>query len=166
MADEEKTDAGAEAPEANVPEPTEKVTAVLDSVKEFSAEEKRSLVLEVVAGLTMMEASDLVKDFEAKFGVSAAAMAFAPAAAGGAAGGEAAGEAEEEKTSFDVILSEVGDQKIKVIKVVRAETSLGLKEAKALVDEAPKPVKEGVSKEEAEKLKAALEEVGAVVEIK
>ncbi len=164
MADEEKNEDGADAPEASAPEPTEKVTAMLDGVKDLSPEEKRSLVLEVVAGLTMIEASDLVKDFEAKFGVSAAAMAVAPAA-GGAAGGEDAGEAEEEKTSFDVILKEAGGQKIKVIKVVRAETSLGLKEAKALVDDAPKPVKEGLSKDDAEKLKATLEEVGAVVEI-
>lgn len=165
MADEEKNEDGADAPEASAPEPTEKVTAMLDGVKDLSPEEKRSLVLEVVAGLTMIEASDLVKDFEAKFGVSAAAMAVAPAAGGAAAGGEDAGEAEEEQTSFDVVLKEAGGQKIKVIKVVRAETSLGLKEAKALVDDAPKPVKEGLSKEDAEKLKATLEEVGAVVEI-
>ena len=165
MADEEKADGGADAPEAPPLEPSAKVTEVLTTVRDLSSEEKRSLVLEVVAGLTMIEASDLVKDFEAKFGVSAAAMAVAPAAAG-AAGGDEAGEDEEEQTSFDVILTDVGGQKIKVIKVVRAETSLGLKEAKALVDEAPKPVKEGVSKEEAEKLKAALEEVGATAEIK
>ena len=163
MSDEEKTEGGADAPETNVLEPSEKVTTVLGTVNDFSAEEKRSLVLEVVAGLTMLEASDLVKDFEAKFGVSAAAMAVAPAAGGAA---DDAGEAEEEQTSFDAVLTEVGGQKIKVIKVVRAESGLGLKEAKALVDEAPKPVKEGVSKEDAEKIKAALEEVGATVEIR
>jgi len=165
MADEEKTEDGADAPETAPLEPSAKVTEVLGTLGELSSEEKRSLVLEVVAGLTMLEASDLVKDFEAKFGVSAAAMAVAPAAGGAAADGDA-GEAAEEKTSFDVVLTEAGGQKIKVIKVVRAETSLGLKEAKALVDEAPKAVKEGLSKDDAEKLKEALEEVGATVELK
>jgi len=162
MADEEKSQ---EAQDGLTPSP--KVEEVMQTVADLSAEEKRCLVLEVVGGLTMLEASDLVKDFEAKFGVSAAAMAMAPGAmmAGGAAddGGE---EAEQEQTAFDVVLKEFGDKKIQVIKIVRAETSLGLKEAKALVDAAPKSVKEGVTKEEAEKLKAALEEAGAVVEIK
>jgi len=162
MADEEKSQ---EVQGALTPSP--KVEEVMQTVADLSAEEKRCLVLEVVGGLTMLEASDLVKDFEVKFGVSAAAMAMAPGAmmAGGAAdaGGE---EAEEEQTAFDVVLKEFGDKKIQVIKLVRAETSLGLKEAKALVDAAPKSVKEGVTKEEAEKLKAAFEEAGAVVEIK
>lgn len=142
--------------------PSPKVKEVMQSVGGLSSEEKRSVVLEVVAGLTMLEASDLVRDFEAKFGVSAAAMAVAPAAAGGTEGDAAE---PQEQTSFDVILKEIGQAKIQVIKAVRAETSLGLKEAKALVDEVPKAVKEGVSREEADKLKAVLEEVGATVEI-
>ena len=161
-ASEQPTNEGASSEEGGL-EPSPKVNEVMQSVSGLSSEEKRSLVLEVVAGLTMLEASDLVKDFEAKFGVSAAAMAVAPPAAAGAEGEEATEP--EEKTSFDVILKEIGQAKIQVIKVVRAETSLGLKEAKAVVDDVPKAVKEGVSKEEAEKLKAALEEVGATVEI-
>ena len=122
-------------------------------------------VLELVGGMSLLEASQLVKAFEVKFGVTAsAAMAF-PAGAVAASGGQGAAVAEE-KTIFDVILKEVGPNKIQVIKVVRAETSLGLKEAKALVDSAPKPIKEGVSKEEAEKIKKSIEESGAVVELK
>ena len=162
--DEAKADGG-DAAEAGGLTPSPNVQQALATVNGFSSEEKRSLVLEIVGGLTMLEASELVKDFEAKFGVSAAAMAVAPAAAGAAVEGDADEEAEVEKTAFDVILKEIGDKKIQVIKAVRAETSLGLKEAKALVDEAPKAVKEGVSKEEAEKVQAALEEAGAVVEI-
>ncbi len=120
---------------------------------------------EQIQGLTLMEAAQLVKDLEEKLGVSAAAaapmaMAMAPSAAGGAA--EAAAE---EQTEFTVTLKEAGAQKIKVIKVVRELTSLGLKEAKALVDEAPKPVKEGVSKEEADDIIKKLQEVGAVAEV-
>ena len=117
-------------------------------------------VIEFVSNMSVLELSDLVKELEEKFGVSAAMpMAAAPAGAG------AAVEAEE-KTEFDVILSEVGDKKIQVIKAIRAITGLGLKEAKAVVDEAPKPVKEGVSKEEAEDIKKQLEEAGATVEVK
>ena len=116
-------------------------------------------LLEKIDGLTVVELSELVKGIEEKYGVSAVAAA-APAAGG------AAGAAAEEKSSFDVVLSEAGDQKIKVIKVVRDATGLGLKEAKELVDGAPKTVKEGVSKEEAEDLKAKFAEVGAVVELK
>ena len=115
-------------------------------------------LLEKIDGLTVVELSELVKGIEEKYGVSAVAAA-APAA------GAAAGAAEE-KTSFDVVLAEAGDQKIKVIKVVRDATGLGLKEAKELVDGAPKTVKEGASKEEAEELKAKFAEVGAVVELK
>ena len=122
--------------------------------------EKIEKLIEEIDSLTVVELNDLVKAIEEKYGVSAVAAA-APAA--GAAG---AGAAEEEKTSFDVVLSEAGDQKIKVIKVVRDATGLGLKEAKDLVDGAPKTVKEGVSKEEAEDLKAKFTEVGAVVELK
>ena len=122
--------------------------------------EKIEKMIEEIDALTVVELADLVKAIEEKYGVSAVAAA-APAA-GGAAGGEAA----EEKSSFDVVLSEAGDQKIKVIKVVRDATGLGLKEAKELVDGAPKTVKEGVAKEEAEELKAKFAEVGAVVELK
>ncbi len=114
--------------------------------------------------ISVLELSERIKALEEEFGVSAAAVAAA-APAGGGGGGEAA-EAEEEQTAFDVILTGAGDKKIQVIKVVRAATGLGLKEAKALVDEAPKPVKEGVEREEADKLKADLEEAGASVEVK
>ena len=125
------------------------------------ASEKIEKILEAVGELTLLEAAELAEAFEEKFGVTAAAPVMM---AGGAPG--AAAEEAEEKTSFDVVLAAAGSQKIKVIKVVRELTSLGLKEAKALVDEAPKPVKEGVSKEEAEDVKAKLEEVGATVEVK
>lgn len=121
-------------------------------------------VIEFIANMTVLELSELIKELEDKFGVSAAApVAFAAGAM--PAGGEAAA-AEEEKTEFDVILEAVGDKKINVIKEVRAITGLGLKEAKALVEEAPKPVKEGVSKEEAGKIKEQLEGAGAQVAIK
>ncbi len=119
-------------------------------------------VLEIVKGMTVLELSELVKAFEEEFGVSAAAPA-AVAAAPAAGAGE---EAEEEQTEFDVIITGPGDKKIQAIKAVRELTGLGLKEAKALVDEAPKPVKEKVSKEEAEEVKNKLEEAGASVEIK
>lgn len=121
-------------------------------------------VVEFIANMTVLELSEFIKELEEKFGVSAAApvAAFAAAPAAGAAPAEAA----EEKTEFDVILAASGDNKIGVIKVVRALTGLGLKEAKAVVDEAPKPVKEGVSKAEAEDAKKQLEEAGAKVEIK
>ncbi len=122
--------------------------------------EKIEKLIEEIDALTVVELADLVKAIEEKYGVSAVAAA-APAA-GAVAGGAVA----EEKTSFDVVLTEAGDQKIKVIKVVRDATGLGLKEAKELVDGAPKTVKEGVSKEEAEDLKAKFAEVGAVVELK
>jgi len=121
-------------------------------------------VLEIVKGMTVLELSELVKAFEEEFGVSAAAP-VAAVAAGGAAPAEAE-EAQEEQTEFDVVLTSSGEKKIQVIKVVRELTGLGLKEAKALVDELPKPVKEKVSKEEAETVKAKLEESGAVIEIK
>jgi large subunit ribosomal protein L7/L12 len=122
-------------------------------------------VFEFIDNMTIMQMSDFIKEFEERYGVTAAApvaMAAAPAAGAGAA----AAPAEEEKSAFDVVLSAAGDKKIQVIKVVREITSLGLKEAKALVDEAPKPVKTGVSKEEAEELKTKLEEQGAIVEVK
>ncbi|QUW20387.1 50S ribosomal protein L7/L12 [Sporosarcina sp. Marseille-Q4063] len=116
-------------------------------------------ILDAVKEMTVLELNDLVKAIEEEFGVTAAAPV---AAAGGAAGGAA----EEEQSEFDVILTAAGDKKIQVIKAVREITGLGLKEAKAVVDGAPGPVKEGVAKEEAEELKAKLEEVGASVELK
>ncbi|MEE9515358.1 MAG: 50S ribosomal protein L7/L12 [Candidatus Brocadiales bacterium] len=121
-------------------------------------------ILEMVGGLTLTEASDLVKAFEEKFDVKA--MAAAPVAVAGGPAGGAEAAAAEEKTSFDVILKAVGPNKIQVIKVVRAHTTLGLKEAKGLVDEAPKPVREDVSKEDADKIKKELEGAGASVEVK
>ena len=122
--------------------------------------EKIEKLIEEIDALTVVELADLVKAIEEKYGVSAVAAA-APAA-----GGAAAGAVAEEKSSFDVVLTDAGDQKIKVIKVVRDATGLGLKEAKDLVDGAPKTIKEGVAKEEAEDLKAKFSEVGAVVELK
>ncbi len=124
--------------------------------------EKVTQLIEDVKGLTVLELSELVKALEEEFGVSAAA----PVAVAAAPVAGAAAAAEEEKTDFDVILASAGDQKIKVIKVVRELTGLGLKEAKAVVDEAPKPLKEGVSKEEADEIKAKIEEVGGTVEFK
>ena len=121
-------------------------------------------IVEDLSSLTVLEAAELSKMLEEQWGVSAAAP-VAVAAAGGAAGGAAA-EAAEEKTEFDVVLADAGAQKINVIKEVRAITGLGLKEAKDLVEGAPKPVKEGVSKDEAEKIKAQLEGAGAKVELK
>jgi large subunit ribosomal protein L7/L12 len=122
-------------------------------------------ILDGIASLTVIELSELLKEFEEKFGVTAAAPG-AVAAAAPAAGGAGGGEAAEEKSDFDVILVDGGDKKIQVIKEVRAFTNLGLKEAKDLVDGAPKPVLEKVSKADAEKAKAALEAAGATVELK
>ncbi|BAF58490.1 MAG: 50S ribosomal protein L7/L12 [Pelotomaculum sp.] len=123
-------------------------------------------ILEAVKGLTVLELSELVKAFEEEFGVSAAAPVAVAAAPGAAAAPAAPAAAEEEQTEFDVILTAVGDKKVNVIKVVREITGLGLKEAKDLVDGAPKPVKEKVSKEEAAAIKAKLTEAGATVEVK
>ncbi len=122
-------------------------------------------LMETIENMTVLELSELVKALEERFGVSATAVAAAPAA-GAAAGDGAAAAAEEEQTEFDVVLQSAGEKKIQVIKVVRAATGLGLKEAKALVDEAPNPVKEALSREDAENLKAQLEEAGASVELK
>ena len=124
-------------------------------------------ILDAISGMTVLELSELLKDFEERFGVTAAAPAAvmaAPVAAGG--GGDGAAAAEEEQDEFDVVLVAAGDKKIQVIKEVRSLTNLGLKEAKDLVDGAPKPVLEKVSKEDAEKAKAALEGAGATVELK
>ena len=118
-------------------------------------------VIEFISSMSVLDLSELVKEMEEKFGVSAAPVAMAAGP-----GAQAPVVEAEEKNEFDVILSEIGDKKIQVIKTIRALTGLGLKEAKALVDEAPKPVKEGVSKEEVEDIKKQLEEVGATVEVK
>ena len=142
--------------------------------------------IDELKSISVMELSERIKALEEEFGVSATAVAAAAPAGGGgggeaaeaaeeqtafdvvltAAGGDGAGGAEEEQTAFDVVLTGAGDKKIQVIKVVRAATGLGLKEAKALVDEAPKPVKEGIEREDADKLKGELEEAGASVEVK
>jgi large subunit ribosomal protein L7/L12 len=128
------------------------------------AEVTRDDVLNYLEKATMLEVSDLIKDIEKKFGVTAAAPAAV--AAGPAAGAAAPAEAAEEKTEFDVVLSSPGDKKIQVIKVVRAITSLGLKEAKDLVDNAPNAIKEGISKAEAEDIKKQIEDAGGIVELK
>ena len=122
-------------------------------------------ILDAISNMTVLELSELLKDFEERFGVTAAAPVAVAAAAPAAGGGEA-GQAEEEKSEFDVILTDAGDKKIQVIKEVRALTSLGLKEAKDLVEAAPKPVLEKANKEDADKAKAALEGAGASVEVK
>jgi large subunit ribosomal protein L7/L12 len=120
-------------------------------------------LMETIENMTVLELSELVKALEERFGVSATAVAAAPAAGAATADGAAV---EEEQTEFDVVLTGAGEKKIQVIKVVRAATGLGLKEAKALVDEAPNPVKEALSKEDAEALKTQLEEAGGSVELK
>ena len=121
--------------------------------------------IEELKGISVAELAERIKALEEEFGVSATAVAAAAPAAGAPAGGDGAG-AEEESTTVDVVLTGSGDKKIQVIKVVRAATGLGLKEAKALVDEAPKPVKEGIERDEAEKLKGEIEEAGGTVELK
>jgi large subunit ribosomal protein L7/L12 len=121
--------------------------------------------IEELKSISVLELSERIKALEEEFGVSATAVAAAAPAGAGAAAGDG-GAAEEESTTVDVLLTGAGDKKIQVIKVVRAATGLGLKEAKALVDEAPKPVKEGIEREEADKLKQELEEAGASVELK
>jgi large subunit ribosomal protein L7/L12 len=121
--------------------------------------------IDELKSISVLELSERIKALEEEFGVSATAVAAA-APAGAVGGGGEAAEAAEEQTSFDVVLTGAGDKKIQVIKVVRAATGLGLKEAKALVDEAPKPIKEGVEREEADRLKTELEEAGATVEVK
>jgi len=130
-------------------------------MSEVNLSENAAKVLELIEGMSILEAADLVKAMEDKFGVSAAA----PVAVAVAGGGDAAG-AVEEQTEFNVMLTAIGDKKIQVIKVVRAITGLGLKEAKDLVESAPTAVKEGVTKDESEDMKTKLEEVGAIVDIK
>ncbi|HET7445406.1 MAG TPA: 50S ribosomal protein L7/L12 [Solirubrobacterales bacterium] len=121
--------------------------------------------IEELKGISVLELSERIKALEEEFGVSATAVAAAAPAAAGGGGGDAGG-GEEESSTVDVVLTEVGGQKVPVIKVVRGATGLGLKEAKALVDAAPGPIKEGVERDEADKLKAELEEAGATVELK
>jgi large subunit ribosomal protein L7/L12 len=128
------------------------------------ADIRKEDVIEFISNMTVLELSELIKEMEEKFGVSAAAPVAMMAAGAGA--GEAGGEAAEEKTEFDVILTGFGDKKIQVIKEVRAITGLGLKDAKELVEKVPAPIKEGVVKEEADKVKEQLEGAGATVEIK
>jgi large subunit ribosomal protein L7/L12 len=122
--------------------------------------------IEELKGISVLELSERIKALEEEFGVSATAVAAAAPAAAGAPVGDGDGGGEEESATVDVVLTEVGGQKVPVIKVVRSATGLGLKEAKAIVDEAPKAIKEGIEREEAEKLKAELEEAGATVELK
>ena len=122
--------------------------------------------IDELKAITVLELAERIRALEEEFGVSAAAVAAAAPAGGGAAGGGDGAAAEEESSTVNVVLTGAGDKKIQVIKVVRAATGLGLKEAKALVDEAPKPVKEGIERDEADKLKAELEEAGASVEVK
>ncbi len=140
---------------------TEEVKVEKQEGKNLS--QKLQDILKVIEQLTVLELAELVKALEEKFGVSAAAVAVAAPAGGGAASGQAP---QEEKTSFTVVLASAGDKKIQVIKEIRAITNLGLKEAKDLVEGAPKTIKEGVSKEEADKIKKVIEEQGAKVEIK
>ncbi len=141
------------------------VTAVLKKIEGLSDEEKMQVMIESIKGMTVLSLSDLVKQLEETFGVSAAVPMMAGVLPG-ATGGEAQAEAQEEQTEFDVVLKEIGTEKIKVIKAVRELTSLGLKESKAVVDEAPSDVLKGVSKEDAAAAKAKLEEVGATAEVK
>lgn len=170
----------AEKPEAEKVEaekkPEEKVEkkpeAKVEKKPEEKAEKKVKLsgktgqILDSIKGLSVLELSELVKALEKEFGITAAPVAVAAPTGAGAVGAGPAPAAEEEKAEFDVILTNVGEKKIEVIKVVRSVTNLGLKEAKALVDEAPNPVKEKVTKEEAEKVKKLLEEAGATAELK
>ena len=145
---------------------------VVEEVKETKKKEGKNVsdklqgILKTIEELTVLELADLVKALEDRFGVSAAAAVAVAAPGAGGAGGGAAAAAAEEKTSFTVVLANSGDKKIQVIKEIRALTNLGLKEAKDLVEGAPKTVKEGVTKEEADKMKKILEEQGAKVEIK
>jgi large subunit ribosomal protein L7/L12 len=132
--------------------------------KETSAKLTKDQFFEHLDNLTVLELADYIKEFEERYGVSAAAAAM-PMAVPGAGVPQAEAQAEEEKTEYNVVLKEIGDKKINVIKTVREVTSLGLKEAKDLVDNAPKPVKEGVSKDEAEEIKKKFEEVGAIIEL-
>jgi large subunit ribosomal protein L7/L12 len=164
----------AKPPERNEPEaepalPAGRTTELAEQLRLRGEKESpmatKEEILDSIANMTVLELSELLKEFEDKFGVTAAAPVAAAAAPAAAAGAEAA-PAEEEQDEFDVVLATVGDKKIQVIKEVRALTNLGLKEAKDLVDNAPKPVLEKASKEDAEKARAQLESAGATVEVK
>lgn len=141
------------------------VTAALKKIDGLSDEEKMQVMIESIKGMTVLSLSELVKQLEEVFGVSAAVPMVAGAMPA-AAGGDAQAGAQEEQTEFDIILKEVGGEKVKVIKAIREITSLGLRESKELVDGAPSDVLKGVSKEEADAAKAKLEEVGATAEVK
>lgn len=155
MAEEKKEETKVEIKEKKEEKKEEKKIVLSDKMKGM---------MTTLEGMTVLELADFVKALEEKFGVSAQAAMAMPAAAAG--GGVQGGAAAEEKTSFTVVLSDIGANKIQVIKEIRAITTLGLKEAKTLVESAPKPVKEGATKEEADKIKAQLEKVGAKVELK
>jgi len=154
----------AEEKKAEAPQVTKNVEKALKAVMDLSVDERKAFLAEYVGGLTVLELNDQVKTLEEVFDVSAAPTGMMMAAMPGAGAGGDAGD--EEKSTFDVVLKEVGPKKIQVIKAVRAITSLGLKEAKALVDSAPGNVKEGLSQEEADKIKEELEQAGAVIELK
>jgi large subunit ribosomal protein L7/L12 len=143
---------------------SEDVAKLVEEIQGLTPEDRSAVMLDVIGAMPVLELSDFNKQVEDKFGVTP--LAAAPVAVAGAPGAPGAEAEEEEKTSFDVILEKGGDRKIQVIKAIRELTPLGLKEAKALVDEAPKPVKTGVSKDEAEKIQAKLEEQGATVSVK
>jgi len=147
-----------------MPKAQTKDTKETTKVKKEKTKSTKKEFFDHLDNLTVLELADYVKEFEERYGISATAVA-APVAATGAAASQGEAKAEEEKTEFNVVLKTVGDKKINVIKTVREVTNLGLKEAKDLVDNAPKPVKEGISKEEAEEIKAKFDEVGAVVEL-
>lgn len=162
--EKEEIAAGEEAAPMEKPPPPKKVVDILKKVAEMTQEERGRLGLELVKNLTVLELSQWVKAFEEEFGVSAAAPVAIAALGAGASGVPA--EEIEEQTEFTVVLTVIGPNKIPVIKEVRAATGLGLKEAKSLVEAAPSPVKENISKEDAEELKKKIEAVGATVEIK
>ncbi len=159
--DTKKTEKGEAKPEGAAAGLSAEIKAILKKIGELKPEERKALGLEMVKGLTVLELSEWVKTMEEEFGVTAA-----PAVAAAGAAAAAPAEKAEEKTVFSVILTGAGDKKIQVIKEVRAITSLGLKEAKDLVEGAPKPVKENVAKEEAEEIKKKIEAAGGTVEIK
>ena len=143
-----------------------KVEEVVETMKGLGDDEKNQVLLELISSSSVVWLNNFVKAFEEKFGVTAMAPVVAAAGVAGAAGAPAQAEAAEEKTSFDVILKDIGPNKIQVIKAVRALTNLGLKEAKTLVDTAPQPVKTGVPKDEAQKMIKELETAGAKAELK
>ncbi len=165
VAEAQPTEAPKEAPKEATKEATEQTAKNESPKEEVKLSEKQEEIIKTVESMTVLELADLVKALEDKFGVSAAVSMGGFAGAGAGAGAPGAAQ-EEEKTSFTVVLTGFGEKKINVIKEIRAVTTLGLKEAKDLVEAAPKTVKEGVTKDEAEKIKKQLEAVGAKVELK